>query len=103
MLVHAKCEIVGKEKMAEGIFKFSVKSEEIAKKAKAGNFLEIKAAYGDSTEPFLRRPISIYNIDKENGTVEFIFQVKGKGTLKLSEREVGDELDILRPTRIWNI
>ena len=98
MPIKTKCKIIKKEKLIDGIYKFNINSEEIAKTAKPGNFLEIKVSYGDNTEPFLRRPISVYNIDRKNGIVEFIFQVKGRGTKMLSEREVGDTLDILRPT-----
>ena len=95
MPIQVDCKIVAKEKLASNIYKFSVKNKEIAEKARPGNFLEIKVS--DSLETFLRRPISIYNIDKENEIVEFIFQVKGKGTEKLSERKVGDDLNILGP------
>ena len=95
MPIQADCQIVGKEKIADKIYKFSVKTKEIAELAKPGNFLEIKVS--DSLETFLRRPISIYNIDKESGVVEFIFQVKGKGTEILAERKVGENLNILGP------
>ena len=89
------CELVKKEMLAEGIFKYSVKAPEIADSAKAGQFLEIKVS--KQTEPFLRRPISIYNINKAEGIVEFAFQVKGRGTTLLSEFEVGDKIDIMGP------
>lgn len=95
MPVQTISKIVGKEKLIDGIYKFSMKSKEIAETAKPGNFLEIKVS--DNYEPFLRRPISIYNVDKENDVVEFIFQVKGKGTKMLMERKVGEDLDILGP------
>ena len=51
----------------------------------------------DNIEPLLRRPISIYNLDRENGILEFIFQVKGKGTTLLTERKVGEKLDVMGP------
>ena len=95
MPIQADCKIVGKEKLTTGIYKFSIKSKEIAELAKPGNFLEIKVS--DSLETFLRRPISIYNIDRENEVVEFIFQVKGKGTEILAERKIGEDLNILGP------
>ena len=84
-----------KEKIIKGIYKFSVKASEIVQNAKPGNFIEIRVT--DQVEPFLRRPISIYNLDKENGILEFIFQVKGKGTDLLSRKEVGDQIDIVGP------
>ena len=95
MGVKVKCELLRKEMLIDGIYKFSVKSPEIANSARAGQFLEIKVS--ETGEPFLRRPISIYNIDKEKGEVEFIFQVKGRGTNLLAERKVGDLIDIMGP------
>ena len=89
------CELLKKEEIADGIFKFSVKAPEIADSAKAGQFLEIKVS--KYAEPFLRRPISIFNIRKDEGIVEFIFQVKRRGTTLLSEFEVGDKIDIMGP------
>lgn len=90
-----ECEIVKTEKIIESIYKFTIKAPEIANVARAGQFLEIQVS--KTGEVFLRRPISIYNIDKTNGIVEFIFQVKGKGTQILSNKKVGDSINILGP------
>ena len=95
MGVKVICELVKKEMLIENIYKFSVKSEKLAKNAKAGQFLEIKVT--EDVEPLLRRPISIYNVDKENNIVEFIFQVRGRGTEILKNRREGDLIDILGP------
>lgn len=94
MAVKTGAELLKKEKIIDGIYKFSVKSKEISETARAGQFLEIKVS---AAEPFLRRPISIYNIEKENEIVEFIFQVKGKGTELLSRIEIGEKIDIIGP------
>ncbi len=93
MGVKVKCELLKKEMLVDGIYKFSVKAPEIAKNAKPGQFLEIKVS--ETGEPFLRRPISIFNIDGE--TIEFIFQVKGRGTELLSKIEEGKQIDIIGP------
>ena len=90
-----KVKLVKKEALKDNLFKFSIESDEIVKTAKPGQFLEIRVS--DNIEPFLRRPISIFNIDKENKIVEFIFQVKGKGTKILSEKKEGEYIDILGP------
>lgn len=86
-------KIVKKEKLLEGLYKFSVEAKDIVNAAKPGNFIEIRV--NENLDPFLRRPISIYNLDKENGILEFIFQVKGKGTEILTKKDVGDSIDIL--------
>lgn len=95
MPVNMKAKLLTKEELVTGIFKFSVQAEEIVKTAKPGNFIEIRV--NDDIEPFLRRPISIHNIDKENGILEFIFQEKGKGTKILSAKREGELIDIIGP------
>ena len=89
------CEILRTQQITDGIFRFTIKAPEIANVAKAGQFLEIQVSR--TGEVFLRRPISIHNVDKEAGEVEFIFQVKGKGTQILSNKKAGDTLNILGP------
>lgn len=88
-------EIVTKEQLKSDIFKFAIHSEEMAKIALPGQFLEIRV--NDDIEPFLRRPISIHKINKEKNELEFIFQVKGKGTQILSSKKVGDKISIIGP------
>lgn len=95
MKINCKAEIVKIEQLKQDIYKFSVKADEIVKQARAGQFIEIRVI--DNIEPLLRRPISIYNLDKQNGILEFIFQIKGKGTTLLAKRKVGEKLDIVGP------
>ena len=95
MGVKVNCELLRKNELVAGIFKYTVKAPEIANEAKPGQFLEIKVS--ETGEPYLRRPISIYNINKELGEIEFIFQVKGRGTELLSKIEVGKLIDIMGP------
>lgn len=90
-----QAKLVKIEQLKDDIFKFSVEAKEIVDIAKPGQFLEIRVT--DQVEPFLRRPISIYNMDKEKGLLEFIFQIKGKGTEILAKRQVGDLVDIVGP------
>lgn len=85
------CKLICKKEIADGIFDFTIESEEIAAAAQCGQFLHI--ACGDSV--FLRRPISI--CDAGNGEVRFIFEVKGEGTKALAKTEVGAEIDVLGP------
>lgn len=88
-------KLLNKEQLTNDIYKYSVEAKDIVALSKPGNFIEIRVS--DQTEPFLRRPISIYNLDKENGILEFIFQVKGNGTNILSKKEVGEMIDIVGP------
>lgn len=85
------CKLIRKTEIASGIFDFVVASDDMASEAQSGQFLHIDCGKGT----FLRRPISI--CDAQNGEVRFIFEVKGEGTKALSEKEVGDSIDIMGP------
>ena len=71
-----QAKLVKKEQLKDDIFKFSVEAQEIVNIAKSGQFLEIRVT--DQVEPFLRRPISIYNLDKENGILEYLLLNLGR-------------------------
>lgn len=73
------------------MFGLVLEAEHIAAAAQPGQFVHIACGEGN----LLRRPISI--CDVENGLLKIVFAVKGDGTKWLSERKVGDELDVLGP------
>lgn len=95
MSVVEQVQIVAKQQLKTDIFKLTIQSEKMVKEALPGQFLEIRV--NDNIEPFLRRPISIHKINKEKNELEFIFQVKGKGTEILAQKEVGDKISIIGP------
>lgn len=86
------CGISFKKQIAPGIFDIVLSSPKIAQAAKAGQFVNILC---DGLT--LRRPISICAIEKEEGNIRIIFEVRGKGTDWLSKCSEGDVLDIIGP------
>lgn len=66
----------------------------IAKEAKAGQFVEV---YPDNGVNLLSRPISICEIDKNEGTLRLVFQIVGKGTKLFSQLKPNDEIRLLGP------
>lgn len=62
---------------------------------RGGQFLHIKCGDGQ----LLRRPISVARTqwDEPEDTAALIFEVRGEGTRWLSQRRVGDKLDVLGP------
>ena len=93
MAIQLNCKLIKKEQLKPDIFKFSLYAKKITDIAKPGQFVEIRVT--DGLDPFLRRPISIYNIDKENGILEIIFRVQGKGTEILSRKKEEDFIDVV--------
>lgn len=95
MGISTKIKLLQKEKLKMDVLKFTCLAPEIAEIALPGQFIEVKVS--STYEPFLKRPISIYNVDKENRIIEFIFQIRGRGTEFLSKAEIGDMLEVLAP------
>lgn len=70
-----------------------IECPEVAAKAQPGQFVNLLPD-GSFT---LRRPISICGIDREQGTLRIVFEVRGKGTEALSELRAGDSVNMLAP------
>ena len=60
-----------------------------------GQFAEIRV--DDSATTFLRRPISINYVDRENNSVWFLIQLVGDGTRKLGQAKAGDIINVVLP------
>lgn len=87
-----KYPIIERKTLAKGIYSMIVDAPELADEAEPGQFANIGV-----TGFTLRRPISICEINKEEGTLRFVFEVRGKGTAELSRFVEGESLDILGP------
>lgn len=84
--------VIKKENLAKDIYSFEIFCPEIASAAKPGQFAQVKVS-----GKFLRRPVSICEINKEKGTIRLVFAVKGEGTRILAETEKNSNIDILAP------
>lgn len=62
---------------------------------KPGQFVEILVE--GERDVFLRRPISIHDVDKENNQIALLVQIVGKGTTQLSMLKEGDKLNLIFP------
>ena len=63
------CIVKDIEQLKPDIIRMVIESKSIGSAAKPGQFLNLRC--GDEfSKALLRRPISIYNMDKENGVLE---------------------------------
>ena len=86
------CELVAKGKLSSDVFDFKVKNDFFASLAQPGQFAHVLVK-GKT----LRRPISICDADKKQGTLRLVFQVRGEGTSILSETPENAQIDIIAP------
>lgn len=65
-------------------------------------FAEIKVANSPNT--FLRRPISIHDVDRDKNELHLLIEIKGEGTETMSRLQAGDTLDTLYPLgNTWTV
>lgn len=81
-------------KVTDGIYSMWIKEPKIAGYARPGQFVSIYCKEGSRLLP---RPISICEIDKEQGLLRLVYRVVGKGTEEFSKRNVGDTLRMMGP------
>lgn len=92
MYVQGRYEIIKREEIANEMYDYTLKCDKLASLSKPGQFVHISV-----NGFFLRRPISICDIDKEAGTIRIVFQIRGNGTAVLSKMKVGEKLDTMGP------
>ncbi len=85
--------ILSNIEIAPGHYKMALEIPDIARVVSPGQFLHIRCTNGH--EPLLRRPFSVYRVNKK--VIEILYKVIGKGTTILSERCKGEELDVIGP------
>ncbi|MGE5371844.1 MAG: dihydroorotate dehydrogenase electron transfer subunit [Solirubrobacterales bacterium] len=67
----------------------------IAKDVLPGQFVNVRV--GDSYDPLLRRPFSIYNVDKKLGSITVFYKVVGRGTRQMARIHIENRLDVMGP------
>ena len=78
-------KILKKEEIAQSIHKMVIDAPDVAKAAKAGQFLILRLnEFGE------RIPLTIFDFEKEKGTVSVIFQEMGKTTKQLAKLSAKD-------------
>jgi len=68
--------------------------------ARPGQFFNILCPAPDDGELWLRRPQSIFQIDRANGSIEFLYKCAGRGTKGMATLEPGDDCNIVGPLGI---
>ncbi len=87
--------VLSNELIARKIYKCVLSGQLVNEITEPGQFVHVKVSGG--TEPTLRRPISICEIDRAQESLTMIYRVEGKGTKLLSEKRDGETVDVLGP------
>ena len=87
--------VISQEMLADGIFSMWLRTE-AAQTAVPGQFISM---YTNDGTKLLPRPISICEINKEEGTLRIVYRVTGEntGTKQFSEAKAGDVIPVIGP------
>ncbi len=88
-------EILSNERLNEGYYLLKLKSYEDLPTILPAQFVEVKVE--NSATAFLRRPISIHDVDYENNTISLLIRIAGRETENLSHIKAGSQLNIIYP------
>lgn len=91
------CNVVSNDAMNSDYRLLVVDAPAIALAAEAGTFFHLACPTREDDRPLLRRPMSIYRIDRQRGQMSFLYKVTGIGTRGLATLGPGDTLDALGP------
>ena len=90
------CTITSNVEVSPSIHLMWLEAPDVAATAQPGQFITVRCK--DLT---LRRPLSIHQVvvasETKQSQVALLFKVVGKGTLWLSQLQIGDKIDILGP------
>lgn len=84
-----------KHRLSSDLFILELTAPAKLPELKPGQFVQVKVE--GSPDTFLRRPISIHDVEYESNTIKMLVQIAGSGTDRLSRLEKGEKLDIVYP------
>lgn len=86
--------VKSQERLMDDVFSMWIEAGNMAKEAKAGQFLSV---YSKDGSRLLPRPVSICEIQKDAGEIRLVYRVVGQGTREFSGYQAGDRITVLGP------
>ena len=89
--------VVSNDQVNEEYRHIVVDVHERAMNARAGQFFHLLCPTPDGAEVWMRRPMSVYRVDRDDRRLEFLYKCEGRGTRGMGLLEPGDEFNITGP------
>lgn len=87
-------KVISQKQLASDVYSLWLNVEDMAKAAKAGQFVSI---YSNDGSRMLPRPISICEVAKATKAIRLVYRVVGEGTREFSQLMPEDEIKIMGP------
>lgn len=87
--------VINHKQVSADMFEIEFITPQIAAESEPGQFLHVRTI--KSYDPLLRRPLSLYDVDKKLGSITLLYRVKGRGTEFLTKVKPKEYLDVMGP------
>jgi len=89
-----KTRVLSQSKIASDVYSIWLETKDIACDAKPGQFVSV---YSNDGTKLLPRPISICEVNSNEGILRLVYRVVGVGTKEFSKYKSGDTVEVLGP------
>src|SRR5262249_40402098 len=90
-------KVVSNESVNDGYKHCILKPHSHELTAYAGRMFHLLCPSPDGPEVWMRRPMSVYRVDKANEQIEFLYKSEGRGTRGMAKLEPDDDFNIAGP------
>lgn len=87
--------VIGHNQVSRDMYELEFIAPGITPDCQPGQFVHIRSA--QENDPLLRRPLSLYDVDKKLGSVTLLYKVVGKGTNLLTRIRPREYVDTMGP------
>ncbi len=87
-------KVVSQEKLTADICSMWIQADTITAEAKPGQFISV---YTKDPSRLLPRPISLCEVDREQGRLRIVYRIVGAGTEEFSGYRAGDDITVMGP------
>ena len=88
-------KIVDNKRLTADLYVLELAGNDLTSTFRPGQFVQVKVE--GSAETFLRRPVSVHDVDAVNNTFKLLIQKAGEGTSKLGCLNPGDHMNLVYP------
>jgi dihydroorotate dehydrogenase electron transfer subunit len=87
--------VAAHQKVGHHLYEIEIIAPQVAREAQPGQFVHLRP--GQTHDPLLRRPLSLYDVDKKLGSITLLYKVVGRGTELLKKIGSREHVDIMGP------
>lgn len=83
--------------VAPQYLRLTLEAPAVAETARPGQFAMLTIARPDELAPVLPRPMAIFGLDRDSGTVDFVYRTVGSGTHRMATWSPGEVMTMVAP------